>query len=375
MATAILVGVTLFLGQAEVSGLVLVLSWGLAAGALVATRATLRSVLIQLRLRGRNQRTVLIAGTGKLARGVWERFRAHPEAGFHVIGFVGPYQASLGGEAPPVLGTPEEIAAIVEDNQVDQVVVALGRAEPADPIKIIHELQRTVASVRIVPDLEGLPAVRPGIEEFGGIPMIRLVESPLVGWNSVAKRCFDLALAGLLGVILSPVFIAIAALIRRDSLDAPVLYRQVRMGLDGRLFQILKFRTMISDAEAETEPRWTQPNDPRCTRIGRILRRFNLDELPQLWNVLRGDMSLVGPRPERPELVAQFRRKLPAYMLRHKVKAGMTGWAQVNGWRGDTPIEKRLEYDIDYLQRWSLWLDLKILALTVVRSFRDPNAY
>jgi exopolysaccharide biosynthesis polyprenyl glycosylphosphotransferase len=197
----------------------------------------------------------------------------------------------------------------------------------------------------------------------------------MVGWSSVVKRCFDLVFAGPLVVLLSPVLIAIAILIRRDSPDAPVLYRQVRMGLDGRLFQILRFRTMIPDAEAGTGPQWTQPNDPRRTRIGRFLRRFNLDELPQLWNVLCGDMSLVGPRPERPELVEQFRRELPAYMLRHKVKAGMTGWAQVHGWRGDTPIENRLQYDMDYVQRWSVRLDLRILGLTLLRSFRDPNAY
>jgi lipopolysaccharide/colanic/teichoic acid biosynthesis glycosyltransferase len=147
------------------------------------------------------------------------------------------------------------------------------------------------------------------------------------------------------------------------------------MGLDGRLFWILKFRTMIPDAEAETGPTWADPDDPRRTRLGTWLRCSNLDELPQLWNVLRGEMSLVGPRPERPEFIEQFRKQLPGYMLRHKVKAGMTGWAQVNGWRGQTSIEKRLEHDIEYVRRWSLWLDLKILARTIFRSFRDPNAY
>jgi FlaA1/EpsC-like NDP-sugar epimerase len=175
VATAIVAVVTLFLRQAQVSGLVLVLSWGLAAGGLVLVRVTLRSALIQLRVRGLNQRRVLIVGTGGLAHAVWQRFRGHPEDGFRVIGFVGPWRASLGGEAPGVLGTPEEIATIVEDKKVDQVVIAVGRAEPVDPSKIIHELQRTAASVRIVPDLEGFPAVGLGIEDFGGIPMIRLV--------------------------------------------------------------------------------------------------------------------------------------------------------------------------------------------------------
>jgi exopolysaccharide biosynthesis polyprenyl glycosylphosphotransferase len=204
--------------------------------------------------------------------------------------------------------------------------------------------------------------------------MIRLVESPLVGWSQVHKRVFDISVATCGLILAAPLMAAIALAIRWTSPNGPVLFRQGRMGLDGRLFTMLKFRTMVPDAEAETGPVWAVRNDPRRTGVGALLRRLNLDELPQLWNVVRGEMSLVGPRPERPEFIRDFRTRIPGYMLRHKMKAGMTGLAQINGCRGNTSIEKRLEHDIDYAQRWSLLLDLKIIALTLIH-FRDPNAY
>jgi exopolysaccharide biosynthesis polyprenyl glycosylphosphotransferase len=375
IATCILAGATFFLRQTEVSRLVLILSWGFAIVGLVAVRATLRAALNQLRVRGWNQRSVLLVGTGGLARTVSQRLMTHPETGFRVIGFVGPRPIPQGHGSAPWLGWLEDAARIIQERDVDHVIIALERSEPADLGKILRELERTTASIRIAPDLQGFPTVRSGTEELSGIPMIRLVESPLLGWNRVIKGGFDLLVSAVLLVVLAPLLIAVAAAVRRDSPDAPVLYGQLRMGLDGRIFRILKFRTMVPDAEAQTGPRWTEPSDPRCTPVGRWLRRFNLDELPQLWNVLRGDMSLVGPRPERPELVKQFMGQLPSYMLRHRIKAGMTGWAQVNGWRGNTSIEQRLQHDIDYVQRWSVWLDLKILCLTLLRSFRDPNAY
>jgi exopolysaccharide biosynthesis polyprenyl glycosylphosphotransferase len=176
-------------------------------------------------------------------------------------------------------------------------------------------------------------------------------------------------------ILISPLLAAIALTIRFTSPEGPVLYKQERMGLDGRLFKMLKFRSMMLDAEAESGVRWAVEDDPRRTRFGALLRKSSLDELPQLWNVLRGEMSLVGPRPERPEFIREFRKQIPGYMLRHKMKAGITGWAQINGCRGNTSIEKRLDYDMDYARRWSLLFDFKILALTLVRLLRDPNAY
>jgi len=224
-----------------------------------------------------------------------------------------------------------------------------------------------------VPDVHGLTSLRGGVEEFEGVPLIHLRESPLQGWNLVLKRATDVALGAIALMPAAPLMLAIALAIRLTS-RGPVLLRQERMGLDGRAFTMLKFRTMRVDAETETGPVWTHADDPRRTPIGAWLRRFSLDELPQLMNVLRGEMSLVGPRPERPVFVEEFRRRLPGYMLRHKVKAGMTGWAQINGWRGNTSLEKRLEYDLYYIERWSLAFDLKILLQTFWRGF-SANAY
>jgi Undecaprenyl-phosphate glucose phosphotransferase len=229
-------------------------------------------------------------------------------------------------------------------------------------------------AIHLLPDVYGLASMRGGIEEFEGVPIIHLRESPLYGWNRVLKRGMDLVIGGLALAALSPLFAVVALAVRLSS-PGPLLLRQERMGLDGRAFSMLKFRTMRADAEAESGPVWATPDDARRTRVGAVLRRFSLDELPQLVNVLRGDMSLVGPRPERPVFVESFRRRIPGYMLRHKVKAGMTGWAQINGWRGNTSLEKRIEYDLYYIERWSIGFDLTILVKTLWRGFTNTNAY
>ncbi len=228
--------------------------------------------------------------------------------------------------------------------------------------------------VRIVPDLGSFRTLHTDIESFAGMPLVTLVQSPMTGWNQVLKRVLDLAGAILALILFSPLMLLIAFLVKITS-PGPILYRQQRMGLDGKTFFTLKFRSMRQDAEKQTGAVWATENDTRRTTLGVYLRRFNLDELPQLFNVLNGDMSLVGPRPERPVLIEEFKSKIPNYMLRHKVKAGITGWAQINGWRGNTSLEKRIEHDLYYIERWSVWLDLKILLLTVFKGFVDPNAY
>jgi exopolysaccharide biosynthesis polyprenyl glycosylphosphotransferase len=212
------------------------------------------------------------------------------------------------------------------------------------------------------------------VEEFDGHPIVTLSGSPMYGWNQVSKRLFDLAVTIPLLIACLPVFAVIAVLIKATS-RGPVLYTQERMGYDGRILRMIKFRTMHEHAEQDTGEVWAQKDDPRRTRLGALLRRTSLDELPQLWNVFKGEMSLVGPRPERPVFVEEFRHRFPRYMLRHRVKAGMTGWAQVQGWRGNTSLEKRLEHDLYYIQNWSLLLDIKILWLTLWRGFVHPNAY
>jgi exopolysaccharide biosynthesis polyprenyl glycosylphosphotransferase len=228
--------------------------------------------------------------------------------------------------------------------------------------------------IKVVPDLLQVIALRARLEDLDGIPIINLHAVPLRGFNAVLKRALDIVISAVSLVVAVPV-IALVGLVHRWTSPGPILYRQERMSLDGKSFWVWKLRTMRVGAENETGPVWAEENDPRVTAMGRWLRRFSVDELPQLWNVLRGDMSLVGPRPERPFFVEQFKHRIPQYMLRHKVKAGLTGWAQVNGWRGNTSIEKRIEYDLYYIENWSVALDFKIIWLTVVKGLWHKHAY
>jgi exopolysaccharide biosynthesis polyprenyl glycosylphosphotransferase len=225
--------------------------------------------------------------------------------------------------------------------------------------------------VRLVPDLLHVATLRSSVEDFDGLPVISLRDSPLVGWAAIQKRVFDIIVSAALLLVASPVLALIALAVRVTS-GPPVLYVQDRVGLDGRVFRMLKFRTMVRDAET-AGPVWASVVDPRATPIGGFLRRSGLDELPQLWNVLRGDMSLVGPRPERPVFIEQFRREVPGYMLRHTVKAGLTGWAQVHRWRGDTSLHERIEHDLYYIRNWSIGLDVRILLMTLWRSTSSPT--
>jgi Undecaprenyl-phosphate glucose phosphotransferase len=241
-------------------------------------------------------------------------------------------------------------------------------------LKLIEISNRECVDVKVIPDFLQFVTLRARLEELDGIPLINVNDVPLRGFNSAIKRVIDIGCSSAALALLSGPMAIIAAAIRLSS-DGPILYRQERMGLDGQPFELLKFRSMYQDAERESGPVWASENDPRRTVTGKVLRRFSLDELPQLWNVLMGDMSLVGPRPERPFFVEQFKDRVPQYMLRHKVKSGITGWAQVNGWRGNTSIEKRIEYDLYYIENWSVALDFKIMLLTIVHLSFHRHAY
>ena len=272
------------------------------------------------------------------------------------------------------LGSLEQLPQIIQQQRIDQVFISLSLKEQHRLEELKDLLSEQWVDVRIVPDLGSFRTLHTDIESFAGMPLVTLVQSPMTGWNQVLKRLLDLAGAILALILFSPLMLLIAFLVKITS-PGPILYRQQRMGLDGKTFFTLKFRSMRQDAEKQTGAVWATENDTRRTTLGVYLRRFNLDELPQLFNVLNGEMSLVGPRPERPVLIEEFKSKIPNYMLRHKVKAGITGWAQINGWRGNTSLEKRIEHDLYYIERWSVWLDLKILLLTVFKGFVDPNAY
>ncbi|MCG8592301.1 MAG: undecaprenyl-phosphate glucose phosphotransferase [Proteobacteria bacterium] len=340
----------------------------------VSLRVVVRASLRELRRRGYNQRHVLVVGGARLSGEIVDRIHAHPEAGLRVKGVLSEEAVREIRGVPVLSGYGGLKGALGGVTRVDQVILALRRDEWQHLEKLLNELDDEFVSVKLAPDLLDVMTLRSSIEDMDGLPLIGLRDSPLVGWAGVQKRIFDVAVSGLALVVLSPLMAVIALAIRATA-GAPVLYRQERMGLDGQVFQTLKFRTMAPDAESTSGPVWTVPDDPRRTRLGALLRRFNLDELPQLVNVLRGEMSLVGPRPERPVFIEQFRREIPGYMLRHKVKAGLTGWAQVHGWRGNTSLHERLEHDIYYIQNWSLALDVQILLLTLWRGFDDDHAY
>jgi Undecaprenyl-phosphate glucose phosphotransferase len=374
LGVLVLIAIMTFVFRAyEYSRLVIALFWATSIVAVSLWRAGFREALRVARRHGYNQRYAVVVGGGEPASEVLRVLRRRPDVGIRVLGLLGDKREVHGGDVP-WLGGLEEIRAVLDHRTVDMVIIALPHSDSLRLTTVLNEIGDDPVAIHFVPDVFALTSLRGGVEEFETIPFIHLRESPLYGWNRVLKRGFDLVLGTLALAGAAPLMLVIALGLRLTS-PGPVLYRQERMGLDGRRFQMLKFRTMRVDAEAASGPVWARPDDPRRTRLGAFLRRWSLDELPQLLNVLRGEMSLVGPRPERPSFVEDFRRKVPGYMLRHKVKAGMTGWAQVHGWRGNTSIERRIEYDLYYIERWSLGLDFKILLQTVWLGFFNRNAY
>ncbi|MEW6271084.1 MAG: undecaprenyl-phosphate glucose phosphotransferase [Thermodesulfobacteriota bacterium] len=360
----------------SLSRLMLLYFYVLGTAAIIIERATLREILREARRRGFNLRHVLVVGDGELAQAVADRMTRHPELGLKVRGFLTDDPARVGTYigAVPVCGLWDAVSDVVGKGGVDQVVLALPFEALPRLGGLVARLDSAAVDIKVVPDVERFVSLRSGIEEFEGLPVISLRATPLSGWNRVAKRAMDIALGTLALILATPLMLLIALLVKLTS-PGPVLFSQERMGLDGRVFRVWKFRTMRTDAEDESGPVWATADDQRRTAVGALLRRLSLDELPQLVNVLRGEMSLVGPRPERPIFIEEFRRHVPRYMLRHMVRAGMTGWAQVHGWRGNTSIEQRIKYDLYYIENWSLLLDLKILALTFVRGFANKNAY
>jgi Undecaprenyl-phosphate glucose phosphotransferase len=273
-----------------------------------------------------------------------------------------------------VLGKLPDVRRVVEREEIHEVYVVLPADRQKEQSDLLDTLADSSVDLRVVPDLVGRMSLNAGIEELNGLPVILLSQTPLLGWNRIVKRMMDIACGLVALLVFSPLMALIAVLVKLSS-RGPVFYAQERMGLDGVRFEMYKFRSMRVDAETESGAVWASPEDDRRTGLGVLLRKTSLDELPQLFNVLRGDMSLVGPRPERPVFVENFRQSVPGYMLRHKMKSGMTGWAQVNGWRGDTSIDRRIEYDLYYIENWSLALDIKIMWLTVWKGFFSQNAY
>ena len=334
-----------------------------------ASREVVRQALERRFRAGIGLKRILIAGAGELGKLVADRILEHRELGFRVVGFIDDRAGGdhLGHRGLPLLGTLAEAGEIIRRERIDQLYVALPLDEHVKMLDVVEAASRELLDIKVVPDLLQVIALRARLEDLDGVPIVNLTDVPLQGLNSALKRLIDLTLSGAALLVLALPCAIIAALIRMTS-PGPIFYRQERMGLDGKAFTVTKFRSMSIGAEEDTGPVWASEDDPRCTPFGRFLRRYDLDELPQFWNVFKGEMSLVGPRPERPFFVEQFKHRFPQYMLRHKVKAGITGWAQVNGWRGNTSIEKRIEFDLYYIENWSVRLDFKIIWLTVLRG-------
>jgi exopolysaccharide biosynthesis polyprenyl glycosylphosphotransferase len=366
--------VTFFVYRALEPPRLMLVYWALLSIALVwLTRVVLDALLREAHRRGRDLERVLIVGDGEPAQLVEAKIRSAPELGYRIVGFIG--NGSPNARVEPVLGGLSDIPDVVRDQVVGEVIIAWAGISHQQLVDIVTGCTRQRVDIKIFPDIFDLMAREVETSELTGLPLMRVRDVALRGWMRFLKRALDVAISWTLLVLLSPWLLLMSLLVKLTSPHGPVLHVQERVGLDGRPFYMLKFRSMRPDAEAESGPVWAVPDDPRRTRLGSLIRRFSLDEFPQLVNVLVGEMSLVGPRPERPEFVAQFANLVPRYRERHMEKAGMTGWAQVNGLRGQTSIVERTEYDLFYVETWSLAFDIKILLKTLAAVIRDRNAY
>lgn len=321
-----------------------------------ASRYLIRTILWKMRKQGLNQKHILMIGESQMAEQYMDRLRENPKWGYQVF-------AHLKDE--------EKLERILEGNELDEVVIALRAEDYGKLERIVDVCEKAGVHTKMIPDFGNVISTRPYIEDVQGIPVIHVRRVPLnIMRNRVAKRAVDLIGATVAIILFSPVML-LTVLVVALTEEGSVIYRQERVGLHNQVFYMYKFRSMIMQDEEKEKAEWSTRNDPRITPVGKLIRRTSIDELPQLFNVLKGEMSLVGPRPERPQFVQKFRDEIPRYMVKHQVRPGMTGWAQINGYRGNTSIEKRIEYDLYYIENWTMIFDMKILILTIFKGFFD----
>ena len=376
ISVLILSALLFFYREESYSRLAVGIFWLTATFLLVVSHMFIRNILMVLRRRGKNLRFVLIAGAGDLGGEVAKRIDLHPEMGFKIVGFLTTQKEKVGTwkDGYPVLGLLDDVSKHIREQGVDQLFITLPMKSQDHFERVLLNLDEESVDIKVVPDLLQFMSLSGGVDNFDGLPVVNLTESPLYGWNLFFKRATDIVISFIAIVVTSPLMILIALLIKLES-RGPVFFVQERVGLDRKVFKMYKFRSMKIGAESCSGPVWTKENDDRRTRLGVLLRQTSLDELPQFFNVFAGDMSMVGPRPERPVFVEDFKKSVPHYMLRLKMKAGITGWAQVNGWRGNTSLEKRIEHDLYYIKRWSLLFDIKILIKTLWNGLINRHAY
>lgn len=342
----------------------------------VIVRNIIREGLRNMRRNGYNQKHVLLVGYSRVAEQYIDRVKANPDWGYVIRGILAdniPRGTEYRGIK--VLGRTENLTIILPENRLDEIIITLGLAEYHKLEHIVSMCEKSGVHTKFVPDYNNIIPTRPYTEDLLGLPVVNIRRVPLNNMlNAFVKRCVDLFGAVVALILFSPVMAITAAIIKATS-PGPLIFRQERIGLQNKPFQMYKFRSMIVQDKESEKKGWTTKEDPRVTPIGKFIRKTSIDELPQLINVLKGDMSLIGPRPERPQFVEKFREEIPRYMVKHQVRPGLTGWAQVNGYRGDTSIKKRIEYDLYYIENWSLGFDFKILFLTFFKGFINKNAY
>ena len=339
-------------------------------------RLMIRAFLRSIRKNGYNQKHILLVGYSKAAEQYIDRIKQNPQWGYNIRGILDDHIArGTMYKGVKVIGSVGNLSYILPENKLDEIAITLGLEEYYKLEKIVAECEKSGVHTKFIPDYGNIIPTRPYTEDLLGLPVINIRYVPLSNtFNALIKRLTDIMGAIICIIIFSPIMLTSAVLVKMTS-KGPLIFKQERVGLHNKPFQMYKFRTMYVQTEEEEKKGWTQKNDPRVTSVGRFLRKTSMDEFPQLFNVLKGDMSLVGPRPERPQYVEKFREEIPRYMIKHQVRPGMTGWAQVNGYRGDTSIRKRIEHDLYYIENWTLGLDIKILFLTVFKGFINKNAY
>ena len=343
---------------------------------LEAERISIRIFLRSLRTNGYNQKHVLLIGYSRAAEGFIDRVSVNPEWGYHVQGILDdPRPAGFAYKKVQVLGPTNHLEDFLASNTLDEIAITLSIKEYSNLEQIVAACEKSGVHTKFIPDYNNIIPTIPYMEDLQGLPVIHIRHVPLTGvFNATMKRIVDLAGALFGLIVFSPLMLVTALLIKITS-PGPVLFSQERIGLHNRPFKMYKFRSMEVQDPGRERSQWTTPHDPRVTPVGRFIRKTSIDEMPQFFNVLIGDMSLVGPRPERPLFVEKFKEEIPRYMIKHQVRPGLTGWAQVNGYRGDTSITKRIEHDLYYIENWSLGFDFKIMFLTVFKGFINKNAY
>lgn len=342
----------------------------------IAIRAALRMFLRHLRREGFNQKHIVLVGYSRAAESYIDRIRSFPQWGYHIVGILDDnVPADTCYRGAKVIGRVADIEKTIQTNDLDEMVITLGLSEYAKLEDVVAVCEKSGVHTKLIPDYNNIIPTRPYTEDVQGLPVINIRRVPLSTMpNKFAKRAMDLVLGTVALIIFSPVMLVTAIAVKISS-KGPVIYKQVRVGLHNKEFEMYKFRSMCVQTDGQDAKKWTTSTDARVTPVGKFIRKTSLDELPQLINVLKGDMSLVGPRPERPFFVEKFKEEIPRYMIKHQVRPGMTGWAQVNGYRGDTSIRKRIDCDLYYIENWSLHFDIMILFRTVFKGFVNKNAY